>query len=109
MRGMCRLRTVVATIGASGPACWPATASEMHSEMAERDSLPRVKPKCPIPAEPNQIFYVQRLPNANVVVDDANLDPSGKLDADGPVKVDWRRYNNNGRAKPLDLARRISG
>ena len=62
----------------------------------------------PVPQEPRQVFYVQRSLNPNTVVYVARM-ADGRLDADEPVEVYWRRYNNEGEKKELSaLERRLA-
>lgn len=57
----------------------------------------------PIPPENNgkRLFYIQRSNNSNTIVYEANLDADNKLDPNNPVNVFWRRYNTDGKKKPL--------
>lgn len=70
------------------------------------DTMPRLAPSYPVPAEPGQLFYIQRSLNANTVVYVAGVAASGRFDASQPVKVFWRRYNSSGRVKPLGITER---
>lgn len=63
--------------------------------------LPAAAETYPIPREPNQIFYVQRSLNPNTIVYAARLDGAGQIDAEQPVDVYWRRYNDDGERKEL--------
>ena len=60
----------------------------------------------PVPAEPNQIFYVQRSLNSNTIVYTARVGDDGKLDPRRPVDVFWRRYNDEGERKELSSLER---
>lgn len=60
----------------------------------------------PVPAEPNQIFYVQRSLNSNTIVYTARIGDDGKLDPKRPVDVFWRRYNDEGERKELSSLER---
>lgn len=60
----------------------------------------------PVPAEKNQIFYVQRSLNSNTIVYAARLGADGALDAKRPVDVYWRRYNDEGERKELSSLER---
>lgn len=60
----------------------------------------------PVPAEPNQIFYVQRSLNSNTIVYTARIGEDGKLDPKRPVDVFWRRYNDEGERKELSSLER---
>jgi hypothetical protein len=107
MREWCRILAVAIGIAVIGQAPTPASAAEIVSQVTDLDQILRIKPKYPVPADPNQIFYIERSLNANTVVYVANLDASGKLDADEPVKVYWRRYNRDGHVKPLNFPERM--
>ncbi|MFT3671387.1 DUF4833 domain-containing protein [Aestuariivirga sp.] len=58
----------------------------------------------PVPQEPNQVFFLQRSMNSNTIVYAANMDAAGKLSRREPIKVYWRRYNDNGEKKNLSFA-----
>ena len=60
----------------------------------------------PVPAEKNQVFYVQRSLNSNTIVYTARLDEDGRIDAKRPVDAFWRRYNDEGERKELSLIER---
>ncbi len=49
----------------------------------------------------NQLFYLQRQPNANTIVVDLNV-KNGKLDVENPVHVYWLRYTENGQKAELN-------
>ncbi len=85
----------------------PSAAKEMKSQITEMESVLRVKPHYPIPAEPNQVFYVERSSNSNTVVYCANLDKDGKLDKDQPIVAYWRWYNVDGHIKQLNFPERM--
>ena len=59
----------------------------------------------PVPQEPGQVFYVQRSLNPNTVVYVARM-TDGRLAADEPVAVYWRRYNNEGERRELSTIER---
>jgi len=82
-------------------------AAEMKSEVTELDKIPRVHPEYPLPAEPNQVFYIERSSNSNTVIYAANLDKDGKLDKSEPVIAFWRWYNVDGHKKSLNFAERM--
>jgi hypothetical protein len=84
----------------------PAAAKEMKSTVTEMDAIPRVKPHYPIPAEPNQVFYIERSSNASTVVYCAKL-KDGKLDPSEPVIAYWRWYRVDGAVKQLNFAERM--
>lgn len=60
----------------------------------------------PVPAEPNQIFFVQRSLNSNTIVYTARLRKDGQIDAKRPVDVFWRRFNDEGEKKDLSSLER---
>jgi len=60
----------------------------------------------PVPAEPNQIFFLQRSMNSNTIVYAANFDGDGKLSRKNPIEVFWRRFSDNGEKKELGFAER---
>lgn len=82
-------------------------AAETKSDVKELDKIPRVHAEYPIPAEPNQLFYIERSSNANTVIYTANLDKDGKLDDDEPITAFWRWYRVDGHKKPLNFAERM--
>jgi Domain of unknown function (DUF4833) len=55
----------------------------------------------PIPTDENMLFYIQKSFNTNAVVYTANIGADGKLDPKEPVKVFWRRYQEDGRKRAL--------
>jgi len=85
----------------------PAAAKESKSTVTEMESVLRVKPQYPIPAEPHQVFYIERSSNSNTVVYCAKLDKDGKLDPKEPVIAYWRWYNVDGHVKPLNFVERM--
>ena len=54
----------------------------------------------------NQLFYLQRDPNANTVIYQLNVDRAGYLDEDAPVNVFWLRYDEHGERKDLNFIQR---
>jgi hypothetical protein len=54
----------------------------------------------------NQLFYLQRDPNANTVVYQLNLDPAGRVNRKEPVHVFWIRYAEGGQRKALTFVQR---
>lgn len=62
----------------------------------------------PVPREPGQLFYVQRSMNANTVIYVARM-KHGALDPAQPVRVFWRRYEEEAQTKDLSaLERRLA-
>lgn len=60
----------------------------------------------PVPAEPNQIFFLQRSMNSNTIVYVANVGVDGKISRKNPIDVFWRRFNDNGEKRELGFAER---
>ena len=54
---------------------------------------------------PNQLFYLQRTPDANTVVYELNI-KNGELDAAEPVHAFWIRYSDNGQRVELNSLQR---
>lgn len=54
----------------------------------------------------NQLFYLQRDPNANTVIYQLNVNEAGKLDEDEPIRVFWIRYTEQSRRKDLNFIQR---
>lgn len=91
---------LAAIVLVTGPG--PASAAKLTSlGIQETATVPAVKPRWPVPAEPNQLFYLQRSTNSNTVVYTALFDEAGNLRADKPAQVYWRRYNTDGARKAL--------
>jgi len=84
-----------------------AGAREPASIVTEPETIERIKPKYPIPAEPNQVFYVERSSNSSTVVYTAQIDGSGQLKKDDPITAYWRWYRVDGHIKPLNFAERV--
>jgi hypothetical protein len=82
----------------------PAEARSFTSTITESATVPQLRPEFKIPDEPNQLFYVQRSPNANSVVYAAKLDAQGN-----PVAVEafWRKFNIDGSKQPLNFVERM--
>jgi hypothetical protein len=55
----------------------------------------------PTPTDKNMLFYIQKSFNTNAVVYTANIGEDGKLNPKEPVKVFWRRYQEDGRIRKL--------
>lgn len=73
------------------------------------DRLPRIRPKWPVPAEPHQLFYIQRSTNPNTIVYTARFGAGGVLNAIRPAQAYWRRFNDNGERMELrPLERRLA-
>src|SRR5690606_10294707 len=63
------------------------------------------KESLPIPAEKDQLFYLQRDPNTNTIIYSVNLE-DGKLDITRPVKAHWIRYAEGGKRTNLSFIQR---
>lgn len=63
------------------------------------------KEKLPIPNEKNQLFYLQRDPDANTIVYTLNIQ-DGKLDPSNPVLSYWIRYAEKGQREKLSFIQR---
>ena len=66
-----------------------------------------LRPEFKVPDEPNQLFYVQRSPNANTVIYAAKLDAQGNFDSRAPVEAFWRKFNIDGSKQPLNFMERM--
>jgi len=60
----------------------------------------------PVPADPNQIFFLQRSMNSNTIVYAARIGSDGKLERREPIEVFWRRFNDSGEKLPLTFTER---
>ena len=87
-------------------AATPAVARDFTSEIKESAEIPRIRPEFKTPDEPNQLFYIQRSPNANTVIYAARLDGQGNLDKSAPVEAFWRKFNIDGSKQPLNFLER---
>jgi hypothetical protein len=85
-------------------AALPAQARDFASTVAESAEVPHLRPEFKIPDEPNQLFYVQRSPNANTVIYAAKLDAQGNPDG---VEAFWRKFNIDGSKQPLNFIERM--
>ncbi|KQR66864.1 DUF4833 domain-containing protein [Pedobacter sp. Leaf176] len=54
----------------------------------------------------NQLFYLQRDPNANTIICQLNIDKHGAVVKDKPVNVFWMRYGDKGEKKELSYIQR---
>ena len=61
----------------------------------------------PVPAGPNQLFYLQRTANTNTVVYETNFKSNGQIDEKNPVRVYWIRYPEGGMKKDLSYIQRV--
>ncbi|PRY54475.1 phosphatidylglycerophosphate synthase [Arcticibacter pallidicorallinus] len=62
--------------------------------------------KFPVPKVSNQLFYLQRDPNANTIICQLNLDTDGKPNQKNPVNVFWIRYTEGGKRSELNFIQR---
>lgn len=83
--------------------CFVAPASAQ--EKLQQSSC-SADPRYPEPKEPGQVFYLQRSGNPNTVIYAVNLDANGSIDTTDPVRVYWRRYNDQGETKKLTFTER---
>mgnify|MGYP002621943449 FL=1 len=87
-----------------------ATPAEPRSarvtSFTESRALPVTRPDTPVPDDPGQVLYLQRSTNRNTVVYAARFDAAGQLDPHEPVAVYWRRYEEQGQARGLNLLER---
>lgn len=84
-------------------AALPAQARSFTSSISESAEIVRLRPEFKIPDEPDQLFYVQRSPNANTVIYAARLDAQGNFDSRSPVDAFWRKFNIDGSRQKLNF------
>ena len=84
-----------------------AEARSFTSTIIESAEITQIRPEFKRPDEPNQLFYVQRSPNANTVVYTARLDANGGVRRDDPVEAFWRKFNIDGSKQPLNFIERM--
>jgi hypothetical protein len=82
----------------------PAQARDFTSSITESDRVPVLRPEFKTPDEPNQLFYVQRSPNANTVIYAAKMDAQGTPQ---DVEAFWRKFNIDGSKQPLNFIERM--
>jgi hypothetical protein len=87
-------------------AALPVQARSLTSTVTESDHIERLRPEFKTPDEPNQLFYVQRSPNANTVIYAAKLDGHGEINRSDPVESFWRKFNIDGSKQPLNFIER---
>lgn len=85
----------------------PAQARDFISSVTEGTEIVHLRPEFKIPDEPNQLFYIQRSPNANTVIYAAKLDGHGDFDTEAPVEAFWRKFNIDGSKQPLNFMERM--
>jgi len=98
---------VIAALLAALPVAMPAWARDFTSQISESSEIPKLRPEFKVPDEPNQLFYVQRSPNANTVIYAANLDAKGNLNPSAPIQAFWRKFNIDGSKQPLNFIERM--
>jgi hypothetical protein len=75
-----------------------------------KTSPPTAADKFPIPpASDVRLFYIQRTPNINTIVYDANMLVNKTLNKNSPVKVYWIRYAEHGQKEELSFIQRTVG
>jgi hypothetical protein len=84
-----------------------AAARDFASTVVETPGIEKMRPEFKTPDEPNQLFYVQRSPNANTVVYAARLDGKGEIDRNDPVEAFWRKFNIDGGKTGLNFMERM--
>ncbi|HEX4272030.1 MAG TPA: DUF4833 domain-containing protein [Rhizomicrobium sp.] len=89
------------------PVATPAWARDFTSSVSESAEIVRLRPEFKVPDEPNQLFYIQRSPNANTVIYGAKLDGRGDFDSSAPVEAFWRKFNIDGSKQPLNFMERM--
>lgn len=86
--------------------CFSLLTISIFSFSQDRNISTQVdKGKLPIPNEKNQLFYLQRDPDANTIVYVLNLE-DGKLNPSNPVLAYWIRYADRGRIEKLTFFQR---
>lgn len=86
--------------------CGAAQAREFTSTVTQGDHIEKMRPEFKTPDEPNQLFFVQRSPNANTVVYAAKLDAHGEINRGDPVDAFWRKFNIDGAKTGLNFIER---
>ncbi|TCK82653.1 DUF4833 domain-containing protein [Albibacterium bauzanense] len=74
------------------------TGDQSFDKLVDKESLP-------VPAEKDQLFYLQRDPNSNTVIYSINLE-DGELDTSRPVKAHWIRYSEGSKRTNLSFIQR---
>jgi hypothetical protein len=98
---------LIALLAALPAMTLPIDARDFSSTVTESTELQPLRPEFKVPEEPNQLFYVQRSPNANTVVYAAKLDGQGNFDSRDPVQAFWRKFNIDGSKQPLNFMERM--
>lgn len=55
----------------------------------------------PVPTDEHLLFYIQKSFNQNTIVYALNIGSDGKINANNPINVFWRRYQEDGRIREL--------
>lgn len=84
-----------------------AQARNFTSTVTDGAEITQIRPEFKRPDEPNQLFYVQRSPNANTVIYAARLDAKGAIQSSDPVEAFWRKFNIDGSKQPLNFIERM--
>jgi hypothetical protein len=103
MKRLLALVVLLSTLPVAAPAC----AREFASTISEGPEIIHLRPEFKIPDEPNQLFYIQRSPNANTVIYAAKLDGHGDFDPAKPVEAFWRKFNIDGSKQSLNFMERM--
>jgi hypothetical protein len=98
---------LIALVAALPVVTLPVRARDFSSSVSESSEIVRLRPEFKVPDEPNQLFYVQRSPNANTVIYAAKLDAKGNLDSRTPVDAFWRKFNIDGGKSGLNFIERM--
>lgn len=72
---------------------------------AQHTAIPHDKMPIP-PASSTRLFYVQRSPNTNTIIYEANLLPNKKLNPEEPINTYWIRYGEKGQKQSLNYIQR---
>lgn len=63
----------------------------------------------PVPTDDHMLFYIQKSFNQNTIVYALNIDKDGKINANNPINVFWRRYQEDGRIRELTQLEKTFG
>lgn len=87
--------------------CFSLLTISIFSFSQEREIITNQvdKGKLPVPHEKNQLFYLQRDPDANTIVYVLNLEDQ-KLNPSHPVLAYWIRYEDAGKIEKLTFLQR---
>jgi len=79
--------------------------AEAQEALGDKNNKQVNKASLPTPKEKEQLFYLQRDPNANTVVYTLNK-KDGKIDEEDPVNAYWILYEEDGERKDLTFIQR---